>query len=414
MQSFNEMKIPILISTLVALLFSCKSNQLSKISVQPDPVDATLVRIGNVEMLTGPSVLMDSGKLVWCSSVIRMEDSLYYMFYSTWTCGEDSLGFYDSWVLESEIALASSKFPDKEFKPIKTILRGRRHEGDKLAWDAQMVHNPHIQKFNDSYYLYYVGSGDPGQQPVGSTGESVSKRNRVQQSQQIGVINFNSIKELLAGDFNRPDHPLLSPSTRVKATDVINPSLTGTIAKPDNMVVVNPSVVFNPLNKKYMLYFKGNWYDPVWRGVHGVAIGDSPTGPFKALPDVVFDIRMEDGKIASAEDPFVWYSSKEQKFFAVLKDFTGKITRGEPSLAVLESRNGINWNRSMVPEFLKKEVVLKDGNTVKLHHLERPFLLLDDQGIPLVFYGAACLHSPANFKQTGTFNVHIKLKTKGY
>ena len=68
----------------------------------------------------------------------------------------------------------------------------------------------------------------------------------------------------------------------MKATDVVDPSPEGTVAKPDNLIVVNPAIVQRPSDGKYLLYFKGNIYDPRWRGVHGVAVGDSPTGPFSA------------------------------------------------------------------------------------------------------------------------------------
>jgi hypothetical protein len=201
--------------------------------------------------------------------------------------------------------------------------------------------------------------------------------------------------------------PLLSPSTRVKSTNAIDPSPAGTIAGPDNMVVVNPSVVYRRTDGKYLLYFKGNWYDPVWRGVHGVAIGDSPLGPFQVQPQIVFDIKDKDGKIANAEDPFVWYHPKHKLFYAVLKDFTGRLTGGDPSLALLQSQNGIHWDLSTKAEFLKKEVMLKNGNTIQLYHLERPYLLLDASGYPLVFYGAAAIHSPEKQITTGTFNLHI-------
>jgi hypothetical protein len=55
--------------------------------------------------------------------------------------------------------------------------------------------------------------------------------------------------------------------------------------------------VHNPHIKEFNQ--KGNLWDPNWRDVHGVAIGNSPTGPFTALDDFVFDIRLENGKVAS-------------------------------------------------------------------------------------------------------------------
>ena len=55
------------------------------------------------------------------------------------------------------------------------------------------------------------------------------------------------------------------------------------------LILVNPAVVYHPLKKKYYLYFKGNVYDPTWRGVHGVAIADAPEGPFIVQDDYVFE-----------------------------------------------------------------------------------------------------------------------------
>lgn len=39
-----------------------------------------------------------------------------------------------------------------------------------------------------------------------------------------------------------------------------------------------PYVVFNPKTKKYVLWY--NWYKTLWKGQDGVAVSDSPTGPF--------------------------------------------------------------------------------------------------------------------------------------
>ncbi len=394
---------------LLLALFSFRFFPQKNIILSIKPLDATPDTLSNTPVLTGPSVLLNKNKLIWGGSVIKGEDGLYHMFFSTWNSEPGNLKFSDSWVLHSEIGYAVSKYPDRDFKIRKIVLQGRKQEGDSTAWDAQVVHNPHIKKFNNNYYLYYVGSRDPGYQTKGSPGESLNKRNRVQQSQKIGVIEFDSFNDLLQGNFNRPDKPLLSPRTRVKNKDVINPSPEGTIAKPDNIIVVNPSVVYRPSDRKYLLYFKGNWYDPHWRGVHGVAISDSPTGPFKTMDNIIFDIRMPDGKIASAEDPYVWYYNKYNCFYAIVKDFSGKLTSVEPGLAILKSKDGIKWEKPEVPTYIKKEVLLKDNVRFKVSHLERPQLLIDTDGTPIVLY-AACSVVPAfNLKNTGTFNIQIPL-----
>ena len=58
---------------------------------------------------------------------------------------------------------------------------------------------------------------------------------------------------------------------------------------------------------------------------------------------------------------------------------------------------------------MKKEVVLKNGDTLKLHRLERPQLLIDARGNPRVLYGA-CSIVDINPRKDGTsFNVQIPL-----
>jgi len=397
----------LLIISIFILTYHVNAQDNFRISLKP--VDAQLDTISKTPMLTGPSVLMEENKLIWGGSVIKGEDGMYHMFFSTWNSEPGNLTFSNSWVLHSEIGYAISKYPDKKFKIQQIVLRGRKYDGDSTAWDAQMVHNPHIKRFNHKYYLYYIGSYDPGKQPEGSPGESLNKRNRVQQVQRIGVIEFEKFSDLLNGNFKRPERPLLSPRTRVKKRDVVNPSPQGTITKPDNITVVNPSVTYRPSDKKYLLYFKGNWYDPQWRGVHGVAVSDTPTGPFKTLDAIIFDIRMPDGRIASAEDPYVWYYKKYNCFYAVVKDFSGELTGNEPGLALLKSQDGIHWKKPGSPTYIKKEVVLKVGSKLKLAHLERPQLLLDTNGTPLVLYAACSVVPVFNLINTGSFNIQIPL-----
>lgn len=397
----------ILFSIFLISISACKSDSFKLV---PKPISASIETINNVAVLKGPSVFINENRLIWGASVVEGKNGLYHMIFSTWDSGPDNLKFGDSWVLNSEIGYAVSNYPDREFKFKKIILRGRRFDGDSTAWDAQMVHNPHIKKFNNKYYLYYIGSVDPGPQPDGSPGEALNKRNRVQQNQKIAVIEFENFSDLLNQNFNRPNRPLLTPRTRVKKDNIIDPSPKGTIAGPDNIIVVNPSVTYSPSNKKYYLYFKGNWYDPGWRGVHGVALSDSPTGPFTTMDDIIFNIRMADGRVASAEDPYVWYYKKYKCFYAIVKDFSGQLTKEEPGLAILKSRDGLNWEQPYNSLFLKKEIMLNNEDfVIKLNHLERPQLLLDKDGTPLVFYGACSIESLNDKTNTGTFNIHIDL-----
>jgi len=402
------MKLLIFNFFLVCLCISCGVKKKESLDVRALPIQAVVD--GNI--LSGQSILNDPDRFVWGASVIKGNDNKYHMLYTTWECGDSIPEFSNSWVLHSKIAYAVSDFPDRGFEFQKIILRGRALDGYLEAWDAKMVHNPHIKKFDKKYYLYYIGGKDPGVQPKGSKGEQVNKRNRVQQNQHIGVIEFNSFEDLVKGKFKRPDTPLLSPRTRVKSDYIVAPSPPETEPKPDNIIVVNPSVVQRPSDGKFLLYFKGNFYDPVWRGVHGVAISDSPTGPFTATDHFVFDIRNEDGTIASGEDPYVWYHKKHEKFYVVLKDFSGRITEGKPGLAILESIHGIKWTKPTNSFFMKKQVILNTGDTIKVSNLERPQLLIDENGNPQVLYSACSLGNVGKKTDGSTFNVQIPLQVK--
>jgi len=56
---------------------------------------------------------------------------------------------------------------------------------------------------------------------------------------------------------------------------------------------------------------------------------------------------------------------------------------------------------------MDKTVTLKNGQTIKVNRLERPFLLTDEKGLPHVFY-AACSIIDINPTQKGhSFNIHI-------
>ncbi len=374
-----------------------------------EPIPGRLIAEGGKTRIDSPAALQDPDHFVWGGSVVQAEDGRFHMFYAIFDAGPQNPPFSDAWLLSSQIAHAVSDRPDRDFVFQRIILRGALHDGQPDAWDAQGVHNPHIRKFDGAYYLYYIGSRDPGPQPEGSPGAALRKRDRIQQVQMIGVIACTSIQDLVAGNFVRPETPLLEPRTRVKERDVIDPSPRGTQALPDNLIVVNPSVVYRPSDGKYLMYFKGNLYDPNWRGVHGVAIGDSPTGPFQAQDEYVFDVRMPDGRLAKAEDPYVWYHNESGVFYAVFKDFSGRVTGSEPGLALMTSPDGIRWNIAEDALFSPLELKFEDGTAIEIAHLERPQLLIDAQGIPQAFY-AACSLDPVGRKTDGsTFNVQMRV-----
>ena len=321
--------------------------------------------------------------------------------------GPEHPRFIDAWLLGSMIGVAVSDSPYGGYKDIGIVYNKDGYRPDNCSWDAQSVHNPHIKRYNGKYYLYYCATVDPGENA--HVKGQLSRRDRLQQNQKLGVLCFNSIKELLEGKFSCNEQPLLAPRTRVKPDNVLEPSPEGTVTKPDNLILVNPAVVYHPLKKKYYLYFKGNVYDPTWRGVHGVAIADAPEGPFIVQDDYVFEFETGDNQKLNAEDPFVWYHRKDNCFYAVFKDFTGGFTKGEPGLAIMYAEDGIHWKLPEHSLFMNKEIILKNGERIEVDRLERPQLLLDENDEPIVLY-SACSITPLNMKQDGSsFNVQIPI-----
>ncbi|WP_294596697.1 glycoside hydrolase family protein [uncultured Rikenella sp.] len=401
------MKREILCAALCAAIYSPASAQAYR--VEAGPAEIGVIRRDGRAVVSGEGAFQQPDHFVWGASVIRGDDGRYYMVYSAVPTGK--YAFDPAWVLSSKMGLAVSDRPDGGFRHLGFFLNEDGFRPDRSAWDAQTVMNPHLRKFGDRYYLYYVGGVDLGNDRVRSADGTLPLRARVQQSLRIGVIAFESFDDLLAGRFERSFGPLLAPRTRVKPNDIVDPSPAGTQPKPDNIIVVNPAVVCRPTDGKYLLYFKGNLYDPTWRGVHGVAIGDSPTGPFVPQDCEVLTIEGADKRL-SAEDPYVWYSGRDSCFYAVFKDFTGAFTRSEPCLAVMRSRDGIEWELPEQSLFMKKQVVLPSGEVAKVARLERPQLLVDEQGVPLVLY-CACAVDEVNARvDGGSFNVQIPLRNE--
>ena len=61
---------------------------------------------------------------------------------------------------------------------------------------------------------------------------------------------------------------------------------------------------------------------------------------------------------------------------------------------------------------MKKEVIIRNGEHIHADRLERPQLLIDEDGNPKVLYCATALVN-VNERQDGTsFNVHIPLELK--
>lgn len=294
---------------------------------------------------------------VWGGSAIKGEDGLYHMFYSRW---EKDLGW--AWVTHSEIAhaVSNSPFGPFTFKSVVFPVRGAHY------WDGLCTHNPTVHKFDGKYYLYYMGNTGDGVNPCvpGKIKYNWTHRN----NQRIGV----AVADDPNGPWKRLDTPLIDASEDENALDAMlvnNPSIT---KRPDGGYLI----VYKAVGKKVKKIYGG----PV---VHCVATSDSPTGPFKKHNIQVFQAK---GTDFPAEDPYIWY--QDGKYRAIVKDMHGAFTDAGQALVLFESHDGFDWNLSKNPLVSKLEIQWKDGNLLKLKHLERP-QIYSENGKPVALFCAA-------------------------
>jgi len=245
----------------------------------------------------------------------------------------------------------------------------------------------------------------------------------------------------------------------------------------DGSCTHNPTIV--RIKDKYYLYYMGNYGDgevqqPLnWTHRNhqriGVAVADSPNGPWQRFDKPVLDVSQDDtaadslvvtnpsvtarpeggvlmiykavGKqkplpfggpvvhlAAIAEQPTgpfqkqpgeifaakgVMFPAEDpyiwrgaDRYWAIVKDNDGHFTRRGYSLSLWESADGRDWKLAKHPLVATPEVTWADGRKQKLNALERPQVLLEN-GRPIALFCAAA----EDKARDGSFNIQIPLKT---
>jgi hypothetical protein len=92
-------------------------------------------------------------------------------------------------------------------------------------------------------------------------------------------------------------------------------------------VYYRPYVVFNPATKKYVLWY--NWYPQGWAGAEGIAVSDTPAGPFSIVNTNVLrsfaKIQPGDGSLFVDDDGKGYYI-----FTAIADDYTVRVAALTP------------------------------------------------------------------------------------
>ncbi len=107
------------------------------------------------------------------------------------------------------------------------------------------------------------------------------------------------------------------------------------------------------------------------------------------------------------EDPFFW--KDKSGYHMIFKDHVGKYT-GESGDGVLaNSMNAIDWTIDSSPKAYSKTVTMADGSIQKMGQLERPFILFDKEKPAYIFF--ATMNGPGGFENaTQSWNMVIPFK----
>ncbi|MFV0606901.1 MAG: glycoside hydrolase family protein [Niabella sp.] len=309
------------------------------------------------------SILEHKDYWVWGASMVQTDDGLCHLFYSRWP----KAGPFSDWLLKSEIAYATAKKPEGPYTFQKVMFKNSIDTG----WGTTMAHNPHVQKFDNKYYLYFISTR--------LKDWDLGARQNHTFSQRIGV----AVADKPDGEWKIIPNPIVD----------IQPG------KPATGYVTNPSVSKRP-DGTYLMMFKSrpsNWKEiEKFTAIQCLATSPTPIGPFTILDNPVLTE-------ATAEDPFMWYQNN--RYYAIADDQYGDYLPNGHGLALFESKDARHWALAENPVVSYPQIKWVDNTVMPLKHLERPQLFFNKKGKPAVLFCAAMDSSG-----TRTFNVHIPLQ----
>lgn len=300
------------------------------------------------------------------------------MLYSRWP---RVYGHY-AWLPSSEIALAKADKPEGPYTHLKVVFQQRGSQ----YWDGICTHNPAAIEYKGKYYLYYMGT----------TGKSIVKQPasmkdscwwEYRNNQRIGV----AVADDPEGEWKRFDKPVLDVSKDKTAFDALmisNPAIT--VDNKGRAILVYKQVAKNETMRGGKVRF-------------GVAFSNSLLGPFTKHTEPVFQAKQKDNDKVwmLAEDPYLWHYKGTN--YAIVTDVVGFFTNNEAALALLSSKDGINWQPTAFPKVIPPRLKFADG-TMADDKLERPCLYIE-HGVPKLLFGAMGFE-----KRKYSVNVAVPLK----
>jgi hypothetical protein len=143
---------------------------------------------------------------------------------------------------------------------------------------------------------------------------------------------------------------------------------------------------------------------------HYPSISDSPLGPFNKIerplvnknevfPGDFFNFHIDDHE--------EWFQN--DRYYAIVKDHDAPfLTEHENILHLLESKDGINWERSAHSFVKDRKIVWDDGTIQDFTRLEMPKIFMEE-GKPKVLFLAGL---PSDDPEEHSFNIAIPLKNR--
>lgn len=169
----------------------------------------------------------------------------------------------------------------------------------------------------------------------------------------------------------------------------------------DALMTSNPSIAQRPDGIFIMVYKAVAKKHPLPGGGPVVHLVATSDSPTGPFSKHPDPIFTKDGEKFPAEDPFIW--SQGDKLYAIVKDMKGAFTGKGRSLALFESKLGFHWRLSTHPLVSETKILWESGELQQLAHLERPQLWLKD-GKPAILFLAA------DIDRNHSFNVHVPVK----
>jgi predicted GH43/DUF377 family glycosyl hydrolase len=333
-----------------------------------------------VQPIPASNIFADSVYNIWCGSVVKGKNGMFYMFYSRWPRAAG----HEAWITHSEIALAVSDKAGGPYNHLKVVFEARGTQ----YWDGVCTHNPAAVEYKGKYYLYYMGaSGKSYVKPRTAYENPAWWEHR--NSQRIGV----AVADNPEGPWTRFDKPVLDVGKDSTAYDAL--------------MVSNPAVAVTEKGKVVLAY-KQVEKNGTMRGGKvrfGVAFANSLLGPFTKHPEPVFEAanKNRDSVWMVAEDPYLWHY--KGIFYAIVTDVAGYFTNKQAALALLSSKDGIHWQPTQYPKVVPPRLKFEDG-TMADDKLERP-CLYTEKGVPLLLFGAM-----GRNRRAWSANVAVPLKSQ--